>query len=130
MQQHQIFWHNILYLIGDKYLTGVQLNFIALNFKFIFKLRKIKNTCQVKRIVYIKMNPKQRLFCGIWIKLPIERQVILIFKVCRSFGPRRIGVVDNIINLYSSIFRFTVFVLTILLGCGFGAEANLYRKEF
>ena len=58
MKQHQKLRYNVLHLIGDEYLTAEKFDLVALHLKVIFDLRKIQDTCKVKRIIHIQVNPE------------------------------------------------------------------------
>ena len=59
-------------------------------------LREVKYTCQVERIVYIQMNPEQRVVLH-RIKGVIELLVVLILQGARSLCPERLHIIDNVI---------------------------------
>ena len=54
-------WYYTFYIIGNKYLVLIQLNSILLNIKVVRKFREVEYPCEIKGIVYIKVNVEERL---------------------------------------------------------------------
>ena len=61
MQQSEEVGHYIFYLVCNKHLVAIELNFIAVNVEIALYTREVEHTCEVERIVYVQVNPKQRL---------------------------------------------------------------------
>ena len=46
----------------DEHLPAVELNLVSIEFEIILHLREVQHTGQVKGIVYVEVNPKERIF--------------------------------------------------------------------
>ena len=57
-----------------------------MNINIVFNLREIKNSCEVKRIVHIQVNMKQRIFAH-WVQFAVESSIILVFQIGRFACP-------------------------------------------
>ena len=61
MQKGQILRNDTINLICYENLVAVELNLVLLNLEVVVNLREVENTCQVERIVDIKVDVEQRL---------------------------------------------------------------------
>ncbi len=128
MQQHQELRHDVLYLVGDEYLAGVELDLIPLHLKVRLELREVKYAGEVEGIVHIQVYPEQRVFAH-RVQFPVEGQVILILQVRRLLCPDGRGSVDDVVHLHVLPLLLAFLILAIFLMLRAGAELDGHRQK-
>ena len=104
-QQHQVFRHHLLDVVGDVNLVVVKLNLSRHDLKLVALLRKIENPLQIKGIIHIQMNPEQGRI-EIHEYLPVEAFIFLFGAVLRLFQPQRLGVVYRLLLCFGLLAGF------------------------
>ena len=120
MEKSEEVGYDVFDLIGDEYLIAIELNLIAMDVNILLDAREIEHAREVERIVNVEMNPEKRIICH-GVELVVELLVVFILQLRGSLGPKRSGVVHDIVFL---CFHF----LTILPSC-FLTEGNGYGEE-
>src|SRR5690606_10122933 len=123
MKEHQELGDNILYLVCDEYLLGIELYLVFLKIKLTLYFGKIQDARQIERIIHIQVNPEQWIV-GKWIQRLVEIQIIFILQVCGSCYPQRLYIVDHVVLLDG--YLFSIIVLCFFFLC---AKYNGSRKE-
>jgi hypothetical protein len=63
----------------------------------VLHLRKVEDTREVEGVVYVEVNPEERLFEGLWVELMVEGYIVLVLELGRLLRPSGMNVVDLIV---------------------------------
>ena len=99
VQEQQIFGDDFLYIVRDKDLIAVQLDFSALKFDFALDFREIQYPLEPERIIHIQMDPEQRVMI-IMENFSVESEILLLGAVFRVLQIERLRVVDGLFVLF------------------------------
>ena len=120
MQESQEVRDDVVYRIRHEHLVAVKLDLVPCYLHPVLDLREIEDTCQMERIIHIKMNVEQ-WFVLHRIERTVELHVVLFLQVRRLLCPERLSSVDDIVLVSVDILA----VLPLLLL----AEDDRHRHE-
>ena len=83
------------------------MDFIFFDVQIVSQFREEQDTSQVKRIIHIQMDMKQRLLKLHWVQLVVEFYIIFLSQIAWRNRPRRVGIIYDII--YLNFLRFCTF---------------------
>ncbi len=122
MQQGHEVGHDAFHVVGHEHLVAVEVNLVLLNVQITLHFREIKDTREVKRIIYVQVNPEQ-WFIAHGVEFLVELLVVLIFQLRWFASPEWGSVVDDI------IFIGLHALLLLVVPFGLLAECHRHREE-
>ena len=78
-------------------MVGIELDLVTLELHLVLHLREVEDTREVEGVVYIEVNPEERLFEGLWVELMVEGCIVLVLELGRLLRPSGMNVVDLIV---------------------------------
>ena len=97
VQESEVLWDNTLDIFGDEDLVGIELDLVALELHLVLHLREVEDTREVEGVVYVEMNPEERLFEGLWVELMVEGDIVLVLELGRFLRPSGMNVVNLVV---------------------------------
>ena len=96
MQEGEEVGYDALYRVGHIHLVAVELDAILLQVDVALDLGEVEHTGEVEGVVYIEVNPEQRLIAH-GVEVAVELLVVLVGEFARSTCPQGVGVVDDVV---------------------------------
>ncbi len=103
LHQHHEFRNYAFNRVGHKHLIAIELDAVARDVYVVLDFREVEYSCQSEGVVYIQVNPEQRIILT-GIELAIEVAVVVVGKVGRLFSPCGFGVVYYFVAVGVDIF--------------------------
>ena len=118
VQHHQEFRNDSLDVVGDKNLRLVELDFVLVQLHVGLDFREEQNSGQIKRVVHVHVDVKERLLKRVGVEGLVERLVVFVGKLAWLFGPRGAVGVDYVGNFFGfplRVFAFGGCVVALVL---------------
>ena len=91
MQEREEIRNDVLHVVCDEYLVGVQVNFVPAQFHFLLQLREIQNAREVEWEVHVQVNVKKRVLEIHRVQILVEFRVVFILQISWRLAPQRRG---------------------------------------
>ena len=95
-------------MVGNEHLVAEKLYFVALKFYIVLHTWEVEDTCEVERVVHIKVNPEQR-FVVHWEKCAVEALVIFVGQSRWCLCPQWFHTVYNIVFIGFNVLSVLPF---------------------
>ena len=110
VQEREEIGNDVLHVIRDEHLVGIQVDFVPTQFHFLLELREIQNAREVEGEVDIQVNVKQRILEVHRVQVLVELGVILVLQVGWGLAPQGGGGVDHARDRGFNLLDVAVFV--------------------
>ena len=128
MQQREELRNDALDAVGNINLIAIELNLVLLKVEVALNLREVEHSGEVERIVYVKVNPEQRIV-GHRVELVVEVDVVLVLEFAWLLCPDWSCIVYHVVLGCFNLFAVLPFGL--LAECNRdGEELAVFVQKF